>query len=169
MRTTTSGFAASAAIAVLLNAGVLVAGVEPMPWRPASLVTPNLVMHGGRPFIALSELARALGGIGRYDPARLRYEIQPGSSGVLLVNPGALATGPGANGHGTAGQNPLRLAFGAGEVVVPESEVVLLRPADPEISLGLLAGLLGGQARFDASKGFWVLPPGGPGTALRFR
>ncbi len=141
--------------------------------KPASLVTSNLIMHAGRPFVPLGELARALGGSGRYDPVRLRYEIQPGAAGVLLVNPGALGAllpAPGARGGAPAThQNSVRLGIGGREVMIEGSELVLLRPTDPAVSLNFLARLLGGQARFDPGRAAWVLPPGGPGSPLRFR
>jgi len=160
------------ACVALVLAAPGVAGVV-VEEKPVSLVTSNLAMHGGRPFVHLSELARALGGTGRYDPARQRYEIQPGPNGALLVNSGAVgALSSRLNTKGAprvAGQNSVKLGFGGGDVEIDNSELVLLYPADPEISLAFLARLLGGQARFDPSKGSWVLPPGGPDTPLRFR
>lgn len=163
------------AVASLLAVVTATAGIEPSPWRPASLVTPNLVTHNGLPFVPLSELARALGGTGRYDPVRNRYEIQPGPTGVLLFNPGMLSMlGPGGDpehlAHGqAANQNAFKLGIGGQDVSIDEQERVMLRPADPAISLKFLARLLGGQARFDSGKGMWVLPPGGPGSPIRFR
>jgi hypothetical protein len=161
--------------AALGTAGAAIAGVEPSPFRPASLVTANLVMSRGLPFVPLAELARALGGTGRYEPARVRYDIQPGAAGVLIANPGMLATlAPAINAAqaprgGLASGQPFKLAIGGQEMTIKEEDTLLLRPADPAISLQLLARLLGGQARFDAGKGMWVLPPGGPGSPLRFR
>ena len=157
-----------AATAVVLVSAIAAthgnAGIEPPPWRPASLVSTNLFMQGGRPFVALSELAKALGGTGRWDPIQSRYEIQPGPNGVLAANPGALgALGLSPTVHGApqvAGQTAVKLGFGGGDVMIDNSELVLLHPADPAISLNFLARLLGGQARFDPGKGFWVLPPG---------
>ena len=167
------GFAVAVAGLVAVVAVVAVdAGIAPSPFRPASLVTANLVMHNGRPFVALSELARALGGAGRYDPVRSRYEIQPGPTGVLRVNPGALAAvahRPGPGGHAPIGQTSVKLGIGGQDVMIDDEEHLLLPPADPAISLEFLAWLLGGQARFDAGKGMWVLPPGDPGSPLVFR
>lgn len=162
------------AVANLVAAATVTAGVEPSPWRPASLVTANLVLHNGLPFVPLSELAKALGGTWRYDPAKARYEIQPGPNGVLLVNPGGLsALGPGGNpgplAHGqVASQNAVRLSLGGQDVMIDNYEYWLMRPADPAISLNFLARLLGGQARFDSGRSAWVLPAGGPGSPLRF-
>ncbi|HVN77060.1 MAG TPA: hypothetical protein VMT19_12135 [Thermoanaerobaculaceae bacterium] len=164
---------AAAAFAAALSAVIVTAGIEPVPWRPASLVTSNLVMLGGRPFVALSDLAKALAGTGHYDPVRLRYEIRPGPNGVLVVNPGAfsaLALAPGALRTLPADhRNPVNLAIGSAEVTIPASEGATLRPGEAALSLDFLARLLGGQARFDSSKGFWELPAGGPSTPLRFR
>ncbi|MGD1147651.1 MAG: hypothetical protein ABR961_06870 [Thermoanaerobaculaceae bacterium] len=165
---------AAVVMASLVAAVSATAGIEPSPWRPASLVTANLVMSKGLPFVPLSDLARALGGTGRYDPVKNRYEIQPGPNGVLLVNPGMLSMlGPGGDpehaAHGKlASQNAFRLGIGGQDVMIDDEEHLLLRPADPAISLKLLARLLGGQARFDPGTGAWVLPHGGPGSPLRF-
>ncbi len=159
----------------LVAVAAATAGIEPVPWRPASLVTNNLIMQGGRPFIALGDLARALGGTGRYDAVRLRYEIQPGPSGVLLVNPGALsAIGFGGDAGqlasaSSAALSSFKLLIGGQDVNVPREDRMMLRPAVPGISLDFLAHLLGGRARFDAGKGIWMLPAGDAGTPLRFR
>ena len=159
------------AVGNLVAAVPVTAGIEPSPWRPVSMVTANLVMSNGMPFVPLSELAKALGGTGRYDPVRLKYEIRPGPNGVLLVNPGSLATlGAGQISRGRlAAQNALRLSIGGQDVMIDDEEHLLLRPADPAISVRFLARLLGGQAKFDPGTGAWVLPPGGPGSPLRFR
>ena len=163
------GVAAGVALAAAATA---IAGVV-VEEKPVSLVTNNLVMHAGRPFVRLADLARALGGNGRWDPARLKYEIQPGPVGVLQFNPGAL--GPLAV-RGTprlagqaAGRNSFELGIGGQDVMIGDEEHVLLPPADPAVALNFLARLLGGQARFDSGRGAWVLPPGGAGTPLRFR
>src|SRR5512135_1580271 len=66
--------------------------------KPVALVTNGLVMHAGKPFVRLADLARALGGTGRYDAAHRTYEIQPGAGGALAANPGLLsALGPGGD------------------------------------------------------------------------
>ena len=161
------------AVASLVTAVTVTAGIT-IEDKQDSLVTANLVLHNGLPFVPLSELAKALGGTWRYDPAKARYEIQPGPNGILLVNPGGLsALGPGGNAgplaHGqVASQNSVRLSIGGQDVMIDNYEFVLMRPADPAISLKFLARLLGGQARFDSGRGAWVLPPGGPGCPLRF-
>ncbi len=148
------------------------AGVEPMPWRPASLVARNLVMHKGQPFVRLGDLARTLGGTLRGEPGAQRFEIQPGAAGVLQVNPGALgavAGGPPvASPRGTE-RNAFRLAIGGREIGIGPEDRLLLSPSEPAVSLRFLARLLGGQATFDAGKGVWLLPAGGPATPLRFR
>ncbi len=160
--------------AALLAAAAATAGIA-IEDKPVALVTGNIVMHAGQPFVPLSELAKALGGTGRYDPARLRYEIQPGPNGVLISNPGLLSAqrpggGPDRPGRGrTADRNAFSLAIGGGEVSVDDVDDILVRPGDPAVSLGFLAHLLGGKARFDPGRGSWVLPPGGSGTPLRFR
>ena len=173
MNGTRTALIAGAAIAILVAGLPAAAGVEPCPWRPASLVATNLMMQGGRPFVAPADLARALGGSGRWDPARLRYEIQAGPGGVLAANPGALAAFAALNArHGVppaAGDRSVVLSIGGAGVAIESSEVVMLRPAEPAISLSFVARLLGGQARFDAGKGIWVLPAGDQGTPLRFR
>ncbi len=170
-----SGTVASAvAGAALLAAAAGTAGAV-VGDKPVALVTGNIVMHAGQPFVPLSELARALGGAGRFDPARLRYEIQPGPNGVLIANPALLsAPRPGRGserpGRGrTADRNAFSLAIGVGEVSVDDLDDILVRPGDPAVSLGFLAHLLGGKARFDSGRGSWVLPPGGLDTPLRFR
>ncbi len=163
-----------AAIAALACAGVVGAGVVAED-KPVSLVTRNLVTHDGMPFVRLADLARALGGSGRWDPARARYEIQPGPNGVMLFNGGLLPTlGPGGDPERLkrnlpAAQNAFRISIGGRDVAIDEEDGVMLRPADPAVSLNFLAGLLGGKARFDPGRGSWVLPPGGSGTPLRFR
>ncbi|MDD5564629.1 MAG: hypothetical protein PHQ91_13030 [Thermoanaerobaculaceae bacterium] len=137
--------------------------------KPVSLLTNTLVMHAGRPFVPLSELARALGGSGRYDPVRLRYEIRPGAAGLLQFNPGGL----GALGiRRLDGQVPgpsFSLRIGGQDVAIEDQDHVLLPSGDPAVSLSFLARLLGGLARFDPSRGAWVLPPGGAANPLRFR
>jgi hypothetical protein len=175
MKSTRKSSSATAALAGLVAAVAATAGIAPSPFRPASLVTNNLVMQGGRPFVALSDLARALGGTGRYDPARLKSEIQPGPNGVLVLNPGAMAAhGGGGDPHrlggGQAGSHPsFGLRIGGQDVMFDDGESILLRPGEFAISLNFLARLLGGQARFDPGRGAWVLPPGDPGTPLSFR
>lgn len=175
MKTTRKGSIATVAFAGIVAAIAATAGIAPSPFRPASLVTNNLVMQGGRPFVALSDLARALGGTGRYDPVRLRYEIQPGPNGVLVLNPGPMAAyGGGGDPHrlirGQAATHPpLALRIGVQDVMFDDAESILLRPGEFAISLNLLARLLGGQARFDPGRGAWVLPPGDPSTPLSFR
>ena len=175
METRVKGTVAALAIAGLVAAVPATGRVEPSPWRPASLVTNNLVMQGGRPFVALSELARALGGTGRYDPVRLRYEIQPGPNGVLMLNPGPMAAyGLGGDPHrlaaGQAGVHPsFALRIGGQDVMFGDGEAILLRPGECAISLNFLAHLLGGQARFDPGRGAWVLPQGDARTPLSFR
>ena len=173
MRATTRGWIGSGVVVCTLASAAASAGVEPTPWRPASLVTNNLVMQGGRPFVFLADLARALGGTGRYDPVRLRYEIQPGAGGVLLADPaalGALARIPASPSLPVpAGRRPVTLSVAGAEVTVGSPEIAMLRPAEPAVSLGFLARLLGGEERFDAGKGIWLLPAGGPMTPLRFR
>ncbi len=161
--------AASLVAAVTTTAGIVVED------KPVSLLTKNVIMQHGQPFVRLADLARALGGTGRYDPVKARYEIQPGASGVLVANPGLLAAlGPGgdpehaANIH-AGSQSSLKLGIGGQDVMIDDEEHLLLRPGDPAISLRFLARLLGGQARLDSGKGMWVLPPGGPGSPLRFR
>ncbi len=172
MRTAITGAVMAATLAI--QAASASAGIV-IEERPVSLLTKNLIMHKGQPFVRLADLARALGGTGRYDPVKARYEIQPGPNGVLALNRGALAAlGPGGDpehvAHGqAANQNTFKLGIGGGDVGIEEEDKVLLRPADPAISLRFLARLLGGQAKFDAGKGTWVLPHGGPGSPLMFR
>ncbi len=175
MKILTAGVIVAAAVVGLVGAVDVTAGIDLVPWRPVSLLTNNLVMHGGRPFIALSELARALGGHGTWDAAKLRYEIQPGPNGALKLNAGPLAAlGPGGDPERrlkrqVARRNAFTLGFGGHDVTIDEEEHEMLRPGDPAISLDALARLLGGRARLDTTKGTWVLPLGGPGTPLQFR
>jgi len=142
--------------------------------KPVALVTRNLVMHNGKPFVPLADLARALGGTSRWDPARVKYEIQPGPNGVLLFNRGALgALGPGGGpehkAHDmAASQNAVKLSIGGQDVSIDEQERVMLRPPDPAISLDFLARMLGGKAKIDPGTGMWVLPRGGPGDPMMF-
>ncbi len=165
---------AVAAVVALAAAPIVTAGIV-VEDKPVALVTANLVMNGGRPFVRLADLARALGGTGRYDAVHRSYEILPGSGGALIANPGLFsALGPGGDpgrlgGRLVATQNAFRLSIGGRDVGIEEEERVMLRPADPGVSLSFLARMLGGTARFDPGKGSWVLPPGGPGTPLRFR
>ncbi len=165
----------AAAVVGLVAATGLTAGIAPSPFRPASLVADNLVMHGGKPFVRLADLARALGGTMRYDPAKLRYEIQPGTNGALLLNPGLLpAHGPDGDPErpgrgGAASRLAFKLGMGGQDVMIDEEDEILLRPGDPAVALDFVARLLGGRARLDAGKGAWLLPPGGPGSPLRFR
>lgn len=134
--------------------------------KPASLITRNIVMQKGQPFFPLSDLARALGGSLRFDRARHRYEIQPGPNGILQLNSGPLSA---LASRQAPSRESTRLGLGGGDVMIDNSELVLLQPADPLVSLNLLARLLGAQSRFDAAKGLWMLPPGGPGSPLKFR
>ncbi len=163
------------ALAVVAAAIAVSGGIAPSPFRPLSLVTANIVMQGGQPFVRLADLARAMGGSVRLDPARVRYEIQPGAAGVLLVNAGKLATlgGAGAPGGAAPGQaarrNAFGLAIGGHNVAIAEEDRLFLTPADAAVSLRFLARLLGGQPRFDASKGIWLLPAGDAASPLRFR
>jgi hypothetical protein len=160
------------AAAVNVTAGIVIED------KPVSLVTNNLVMSKGLPFVPLSDLARALGGTGRFDAARNRYDIQPGANGILLVNSSPLAAqgnrmvplgDPRVVGERQlASQNAFKLGIGGQDVMIDE-EHLMLRPADPAISLKFLARLLGGQAKFDPGTGTWVLPHGDPGSPLRFR
>jgi len=167
-----TGLAATAVALALVTGATAGIVIED---KPVSLVTKSLAIHAGKPFVRLADLTRALGGTGRYDPARQRYEIQPGANGVLIVNPGFLSTfGPDgdpehlAHGH-AASQNAFRLGIGGQDVMIDDEEHLLLTPSDPAVSLSFVARLLGGRARLDGTKGTWVLPPGGPGTPLRFR
>ncbi len=143
--------------------------------KPASLVSSALVMHRGRPFLRLADLARSLGGSGNYQPAGHRYDIQVGGGGVLVLNPGGVAAagfGPDLRGPGRgrpARQNALALGLGGQDVLVGDEEFVLLRPDDPAVSLDVLARLLGGRPRFDQARGLWFLPPGNRASPLRFR
>ena len=155
--------------------GLLAAGASlPNAERPASLLTRNLIMSRGLPYVPLADLGRALGGAGRYDPAGRRLEIQPGAGGVLVVNPGplaAFATASRAAAETLRGvtQTPLVLRLAGQEIVIANPEEVLSASAAPALSLNFLARLLGGQARFDAGRAAWVLPAGGAASPLAFR
>jgi len=180
---------AVAAMCTLVAVSLAVAGVV-VEEKPVSLLTRNLVMRNGKAFVPGSDLARALGGTGRYDPVRLKYEIRPGARGLLKVNPGALAslapsarnvrgvtrlegpdsgTGGQPNPNHVAAQSSFKLNLGGGDVMIEEEEHVMLRPGELGFSIELIGRLLGGQARFDPNKGGWVLPRGGPGSPLAFR
>ncbi|MEW6336042.1 MAG: hypothetical protein AB1625_01460, partial [Acidobacteriota bacterium] len=160
--------------------------------RPVSLLTKNLVMRNGKAYVPGADLARALGGTGRYDAGKLRYEITPGANGLLKVNPGALrsiiepnnrpnsimnpndrrlspkleAPDSDAGGKVKLGQAPalhaVRLNLGDRDLVLEEDEHIVLHPGELGFSLGLLGRLLGGGARLEPSSGAWLLPPGGP-------
>ena len=178
---TTIGLVSARRVTLMLAASSLaggmpaMAGIAPSPFRPASLVTTNLVMQRGQPFVRLSDLARALGGALRHDAAENRFDIQPGGSGLLQVNIGALAAlapaaAPGHPGSARVGDRAaFKLAVGGRDLGVGAEDRLLLSPSDPAVSLRFLARLLGGQATFDPGKGVWMLPAGGPATPLRFR
>ena len=159
--------------------GLLAAGASlPKAERPASLLTRNLIMSRGLPYVPLSDLGRALGGAARYDAVAHRLEIQPGVGGVLVVNPGPLAAFAAASrsAGGTVRDvgpglphTPLVLRLAGQEIAIANPEEVLSASAAPALSLNFLARLLGGQARFDAGRAAWVLPTGGAASPLAFR
>jgi hypothetical protein len=169
-------------VRLILAAGFLApqmaSGAPGAAERPASLVTRNLIMHKGIPYVPATDLARALGGTGRYDAAARRLEIQPGANGVLAVNPGPLAAFAAAAGVGSAAprvsgpgstQAPFFLRLGGHDIRIANAEEILLGSREPAASLVLLARLLGGTPRFDPGRGAWVLPTGGPTFPMAFR
>ena len=160
------------AVSSLAGGMAAMAGIAPSPFRPASLVSRNLTMHNGQPFVRLADVAKALGGSLRYEARTQRFEIQPGAGGVVQVNLAALgsvAGGPPVASPRATDRNAFRLAIGGREIPIGEEDRVLVSPSEPALSLRFLARLLGGQATFDPGKGVWMLPAGGPATPLRFR
>jgi hypothetical protein len=151
---------------VLAMAGTAPAGIA-IEEKPVALISKNLVMRNGKPFVPLPDLAKALGGSGQFDQVKRRYAILPGSNGVLRTNPAAIAARgrivpKGLNATSVA------ISFGGLDVMIDDFEVIMLRPAEPALSLNALASLLGGTAKLGA-KGTWEIPPGGPGSPLAFQ
>jgi hypothetical protein len=155
-------------LALLALAGMAYAGIV-IEERPASLLSRNIVMRNGKPFVALADLARALGGSGNYNAGERRYRIVPAAGGVLQLNPGALSSFNRDLKNRIGSQNTVMINFGGQDVMIDDAEYVLLRPSDPGVSLALVARLLGGSVRFDKTSGAWKLPSGGPDSPLRFQ
>lgn len=151
--------------ALLLTIPTLAGAGITIEEKPASLVSANVVMEQGVPCIPLADVARALGGTLQVDLKKRILTITPGQGGALKLNQSQLSASvrPPA-----VGQKGVLLRMGGGGVMFDEFELILLRP-NPLMPLKLLAGLLGGTARFDAASKMWVLPKGGPGNPLQFR
>lgn len=134
----------------------------PTEW-PVELVSTRIVLVEGEAFVPLVDLARALGGTVRFTEAKARYEVTPGSRGVLTVVPGRPAPRLGARvpalpraGDGPSPEPTPRLRFEAAVAGKLLSRAVRIQGREPIIPLTDLAAALGLRARLDAS-GQWLL------------
>jgi len=154
--------------------------------KPVSLLGLKVVMERGQPCIALSDLARALGGTLAVNQKTRTVAINPGAGGTLKLNTSALSamsakkklpssTSPANSPNLSKGRQEellsAQLKIGGVTVSVrreEEEEHLLLRPS-PMMPLSDLAEMLGGKARYDAGSKQWFLPVGNETTALSLR
>ena len=163
--------------------GIAFAGIV-VEDKPVSLLGLKVVMERGQPCIALSDLARALGGTLVVNQKARTVAINPGPSGALKLNTSALSAmaaqkqlggsplnSPNLSKGQQEGRNSVQLKIGGVTVGIQheeEEERLLLRPS-PMMPLSRVAQLLGGKARFDARKNQWFLPAGTETTAISLR
>jgi len=154
--------------------------------KPVSLLGLKVVMERGQPCIALSDLARALGGTLAVNQKTRTVAINPGAGGTLKLYTSALSamsakkklpssTSPANSPNLSKGRQEellsAQLKIGGVTVSVrreEEEEHLLLRPS-PMMPLSDLAEMLGGKARYDAGSKQWFLPVGNETTALSLR
>lgn len=173
-------------MALLLSfSGMAFAGIT-IEEKPVSLLGLKVVMERGQPCIALSDLARALGGTLAVNQKARTVAINPGPGGTLKLNTSALSAmaarkrlssngsplnSPNLSQGQQEGRNSVQLKIGGVTVGVQreeEEERLLLRPS-PMMPLSTLAQMLGGKARFDAGSKQWFLPGGNETTGLSLR
>lgn len=170
-------------VALFSFSGIAFAGIV-VEDKPVALLGLKVVMERGQPCIALSDLARALGGTLVVNQKARTVAINPGPSGALKLNTSALSAMPARKQLGGSplnspnlsqgqqeGRNSVQLKIGGVTVGIQheeEEERLLLRPS-PMMPLSTLAEMLGGKARFDAGSKQWFLPVGNETTGLSMR